>query len=107
MYLDEEATPRTEWSRRRRIATLCGAVMATGLLVCGSLYFALSVRPEYGAQAAEMLRQLIGQEAVAQVEALVYDTQDQVNQDLAEVGLKQAQAPWQESGVVAGNPVTP
>jgi Phosphodiester glycosidase len=65
-----------------------------GALFCGGSYFALSVQPEIGAQGAELLRRVVGQEAVAQLETTIYDEKDQVDRWLAQAGLKQAQAPW-------------
>ena len=71
------------------------AAVVSGLL-CGVLYYALNVQPEIGAQGADLLRRVLGQEAVAQLETTVYAEKDQIDRGLAQAGLKQPEAPWQE-----------
>ena len=75
---------------------MLGLAAIAGILLSAALYYALSVRPEIGAQGADLLRQVVGQEAVAQLETTVYNEKDQLDRELAQAGLKNPQAPWQE-----------
>jgi hypothetical protein len=93
---------------KHRLMRILAALIGLVALTCGGLYAALSVNPEIGAQGADTLRNLIGQEAVAQLETVVYGGQDQLNRELSEAGLKQAQVPWASSGpIVEAKPIQP
>jgi len=80
----------------RVLLVMLALAAGAGILLCVGLYYALSVRPELGAQGADLLRKVVGQEAVAQLETTVYNEKDQIDRELAHAGLKQPQAPWQE-----------
>lgn len=51
--------------------------------------------PKLGARGADVLRRVFGDQFVADLEAVVYNTLDKVNQERYLLGLKQAEAPWQ------------
>jgi hypothetical protein len=80
---------------------MLGMAAVAVVLLCAALYYALNVRPEIGAQGAELLRKLVGQEAVAQLETTVYNEKDLIDRELAQAGLKKAQAPWREDAPAA------
>src|SRR5260370_32638129 len=80
------------WPRRGRLLALA----AVGLLVLAlaSGCAAVTVVPSAGAQAAEWLRSIIGDEAVAQLENVVYQIQDEVQQVAYAVGIGRPSSPW-------------
>jgi len=60
----------------------------------GSAYVAIDVFPSLGARAADYLREVVGDKAVAQLESAVYGAQDHINQKAYALGLKKAESPW-------------
>jgi len=91
--------------RSGRIAL--AAVLATIVLVGGLAFVSLSAFPQLGAQGADILRKIIGDPAVAQLETFVYTTEDQFEQMLFRLGLKRVEVPWVNAAaiVVAETPV--
>ena len=90
----------TSWPRRGRIVVL---VVAGALIVAlASSCAAVTVVPAAGAQAADWLRGIIGDEAVAQLENVVYQIQDDVQQVAYAVGIGRPSSPWQGTPVAAG-----
>ncbi len=83
---------RVSWYRRGLItlAALAGA----GLLLAGSLYAAVSIWPDLGAQGAEALRGLIGEQAVANLEMTALQIEDAVHSWVYKSGAAQPAAPW-------------
>lgn len=78
--------------RSGRIAL--AAVLATILLIGGLAFVSLGMFPQLGAQGADILRKIIGDPAVAQLETFVYTTEDQIEQMLYRLGLKRVDVPW-------------
>jgi hypothetical protein len=66
------------------------------LAMCIGGYVAIDIRPSLGAQGADVLRGVFGQEAVALLEGAVFQVQDTVHQWEYSLGVRPA-APW--SGV--------
>jgi len=85
------------WPRRGRLAALALA----GALILGlaSACAAVTVVPAAGAQAADWLRGVIGDQAVAQLENIVYQVQDDVQQIAYSLGIGQPSSPWQGTPV--------
>ena len=81
---------------RARLFVVIGLL---GLLIClcAGCSAALQQRQMLMAQGAGWLRQWVGNQAVAGLEALVFQAQDGLRQRLYDWGLRQAEAPWQES----------
>lgn len=80
-------------SHRRRFILSCGIVSALFFLVLAGLYASVSIWPGVGAQGADLLRRLVGDEAVARVEGLVFQVQDRLHQWEYSRGAK-PDAPW-------------
>ena len=91
----------TKFAGRRRFArALLGAVATlamAGILAGAGLYYVLVARPEIGADGADLLRRWVGQEQVAQLETTIYGEKDQIDRGLAQAGMKQPEAPWQDA----------
>ncbi|MEP7199883.1 MAG: phosphodiester glycosidase family protein, partial [Chloroflexota bacterium] len=79
---------------KHRWLIVLSAIAASIVLGCGMVYALIVLRPDIGAQGADSLRQVVGQQAVAQLETTVYDAQDTLYQWLAQLGLKRAESPW-------------
>ncbi len=82
---------------RRGLITLA-ALAGAGLLLAGSLYVAVSIWPDLGAQGAEALRGLIGEQAVASLEMTALQIEDTVHNWVFKSGVAQPAAPWTASG---------
>lgn len=52
------------------------------------------MNPQFGANGADFLRGIFGDEFVAQLETIVYSTKDKVEQVEFNAGIKKADAPW-------------
>jgi len=74
------------------------------LLIFGGGVAAISVWPSLGTRGAEVLRGLIGDEAVAQLETAVFDVQDALQRLAYQANGDKADAPW---NVTPAAPVTP
>ncbi len=71
-------------------------IVPAGLLVVlVILYLSVSAFPGLGAQGAEFLRRIIGNDATSQVEMLMFSVQDSIHQVEYNLGLAEASAPWQ------------
>jgi hypothetical protein len=94
-------------SNRRRVgAAVLGLLFVLG--VAG--YAGRGQLPGLMANSADVLRGVIGDQAVAQLESLVYNTQDKLNQSAYNLGADQPAAPWSTSAPPAGDgqaPLTP
>ncbi len=65
------------------------------LLISIISFATLSRWPNIGAQIASPLRQLIGNQRVAQLETILFTTQDSLKQAQYNAGLAEAEAPWE------------
>ncbi len=81
---------RSEWLHSRRLRR--GMIFSV-LLIC--LLLGLRFFPLLGATVAAPLRSLIGNEAVARLQTIVFRTQDRATQWQHEVGLTEPVAPWE------------
>ena len=79
-----------------RLLGICGLVL--GLLLAGG-YVVATQNAEAGAKTAMFLRSVIGDQAVAQLETIVYAIKDTVNRWEARAGLFQAPTPWAEAPI--------
>jgi outer membrane biosynthesis protein TonB len=85
------------------VAGLIGlaAVMALGGYVVATQF------PEVGANAAMVLRRIIGDQAVAQLETIVYAFEDSAHHLEAQVGVAQAPTPWEAAPTFRPEPALP
>jgi hypothetical protein len=82
------------------LGVLCmGALLAFGL-------FAISVRPSIGAHGADLLRSIIGNQAVTLLENVAFQVRDAIQQQEYKLGLVQPVSPWQVS-TVQTSPIAP
>lgn len=84
---------RFSCSLRGIITLALVAVIGLGLAGAG-MYALTSIWPALGAQSIEVLRRVIGNEAVASFETFVFELEDQLKQVQYQLGGKQPQAPW-------------
>ncbi len=77
-------------TKRTKLATLLIVPALLAIFACAAIF----AFPAVGAQVADVLRQVAGDEAVADLEALVYGTKDRVDQQRYALGLKPDEAPW-------------
>src|ERR1700682_2918778 len=79
-------------NNRRQMLILIVAGLIS-LLCLGGVVAATAV-PEAGAQGAQVLRGFIGDQAVAQLETIIYQAQDFVQQWSYRAGVTHPAAPW-------------
>jgi Phosphodiester glycosidase len=77
--------------RRRR---LCAACIGTIPLAILAVFLILTYWPSVGAQGADLLRSILGDEAVARLEMVLFSTQDRVQQLQYDLGILKPAAPW-------------
>jgi hypothetical protein len=82
----------------RRHRRLCAACIAAVPLALLAAFFVLSYWPSVGAQGADLLRGLLGDEAVARLEMALFTAQDKLQQVQYDLGLLKPAAPWQNPG---------
>lgn len=75
--------------------------LCAGSLGLGGMYAAINVWPSVGAQAADMLRRVLGNEAVAQMETTAFEIKDNVQRLKYSAGIEKPAAPWQPDNLVA------
>ena len=95
-------------NKKRLIFILVGTVLFIGIIG----FVILSRFPNLGAQLASPMRQLIGNERVAQLETIVFSAQDSIKQAQYNSGLAEAEAPWEVAelptvAAVANTPIPP
>jgi len=87
----------------------CLGLGLAGLLIAAGLFLAINAWPSLGAQGADFLRGLVGDEPVAQLEIGYYSLNDTLQGWIYGSGLRQPSAPWQPPtsipAVVAAAPV--
>ncbi len=94
---------------RRGLVRVALALVVAVALAGGSLYALTNIWPNLGAQGIEILRHLIGNEAVATIENFVFEVQDQVQQWAYQLGGDQPEAPWTAAtpGLIQSQPTPP
>ncbi|MEJ2601039.1 MAG: hypothetical protein P8Z00_22090 [Anaerolineales bacterium] len=77
-------------------------------------FLILAYRPSVGAQGADLLRGIFGDEAVARLEMILFYAQDKAQQIQFDLGMIKPAAPWQSTGgpqegipLVAPTPMVP
>lgn len=79
----------------RFLASLLAAFIFRGVLAGAGLYASIRIWPQIGAQAADGLRQLVGDKAVARLETLALDALDFLHVEQYKVtGMQQTEPPW-------------
>ena len=73
----------------------CLIIVAVGLVAFIGLYLSTTAFPGFGAQGAEFLRGIIGDQATAQLEMFIFSVQDSAHQVEYGLGIAKAAAPWQ------------
>jgi hypothetical protein len=84
----------------------CLGILCIGALVVFGLYVAIGVRPSIGARGADLLRGIIGNEAVTRLETIAFQVHDTLQQRLYDLGLAHPVAPWQAATTQA-TPTSP
>jgi hypothetical protein len=64
------------------------------LALIGAGYAAVDIWPDLGAQSADVLRDVVGDQVVAQLETIVFDTLDRIHSWSYQLGGTQPAAPW-------------
>jgi hypothetical protein len=98
---------RQLFSRPHRGRLIVLALAALLVLALASGCAAVTVVPAVGAQAADWLRALIGDQAVAQLENTVAQIQDEVQQVAYSAGIGRPSSPWQGTPVAEAPTGTP
>lgn len=88
-FHDNKGNPRRSF---RRIFAL---LLLAGMLICLGVFVVVEVQPSIGAALAVQVRSRFGPEVVARLESIVFQVQDTVKQWGYQLGIQQAQAPWQ------------
>src|SRR5205085_2604862 len=91
-------------SERRYLLTLivivCIASISAG-------YSAIQLWPDIGGQAADLLRNLFGDQVVASLETTIFQAQDRVNSVTYRVGAVPPTAPWEAAPTTINAQVSP
>ena len=81
---------------RRRGCLIFGLVgLITFFVVICGLFAAVSLKPAFAAEGADLLRTVFGDEAVAKLEQAVFKVQDTFQRLEYNLGVKHAEVPWQ------------
>ena len=84
--------------KTKRACISVGLLVALFILVVGLAgAFIIIQRPSLGAQGADMLRAVVGDRPVAEMEMLFFRAQDSVQQQQYKLGLSEPVAPWEVS----------
>ena len=79
----------------RALARLGAAFIGLVVILGVSGFVVATVFPDVGAQTAMVLRGLIGDQAVAQLETVVYALEDSLHHMESQVGMEQPPTPWE------------
>ncbi|MCJ7584976.1 MAG: hypothetical protein MUO30_09450 [Anaerolineales bacterium] len=96
---DEIIFPKNGVKRRRFFKRILALVLLAILFSCMGTMVVPEIWPYFGAQVANHMRNLIGPQAVAQIEAIVFQVQDTVKHWQYQYGVEQAEAPWGSSEI--------
>jgi hypothetical protein len=78
------------------------AIGITSILLIAGLYAAVTLWPSVGAKGADILRGIIGDEAVSKLEMVVFQSQDSLHKLKYQWGLEKPAVPWQVGGTSHG-----
>ena len=87
------------WFKSKKYRLGCLIPLGIVVILIVGLYLAATAFPMVGAQGADWLRGLIGDQATAQIEMFIFQVQDTANQVKYNLGLDKAAAPWQVAQV--------
>ncbi len=79
---------------RRSFKRILALVLLAILLGCASTVAIVEIRPAFGARVANHMRNLLGPQAVAQIETIIFQMQDTAKHWLYRYGFEQVEAPW-------------
>jgi hypothetical protein len=85
--------------RRRGFCAACIGAIPVALL---GVFLILSYWPSVGAHGADLLRGILGDEAVARLEMVLFSAQDKLQQVEFDLGMVKPSAPWQNAGNTNG-----
>lgn len=91
---DEIIFSKNGLKRRRSFKQIVALILLAILFSCVGTVAVVEIWPSFGAQVANHVRNLIGPQAVAQIEAIVFQVQDIVKHGYYQYGVEQAEAPW-------------
>ncbi len=91
---NEILVSKNELKHRRSFKLILALILLAILFSCAGTVAIVEIWPSFGAQVANHTRNLVGPQAVAQVEAIVFRVQDTVKQWYYQYGVEQAEAPW-------------
>jgi hypothetical protein len=101
-------------ARIRRHRGFCLGIIGAIPLAFLAAFLILAYRPSVGAQGADLLRGIFGDEAVARLEMILFYAQDKAQQIQFDLGMIKPAAPWQSTGgpqegipLVAPTPMVP
>ncbi len=80
---------------RRKFLIGCGSLLAAALIAMASVYAAVNLWPNIGAQTVEIARRIVGDQAIADVENIVLQSEDKLRQLRYNAAGSQAGNPWQ------------
>lgn len=92
---------------QRRVRTLVVSIGAALVISAAGLYVAVDVWPALGALGSEILRDVMGNDAVTSLENLTFQIQDQLRRWEYELGGAQPAAPWAVATPIAPGHATP
>jgi hypothetical protein len=78
----------------RRVCAACIGVIPLAIL---AVFLILTYWPSVGAQGADLLRGILGDEAVARLEMVLFSAQDRVQQIQYDLGMLKPASPWQNA----------
>jgi hypothetical protein len=94
MLREKLSQAQPQWFTLKFILIALSIVGAMVLLGGGGTSYAISQRPELGAQIADVLRSVLGDQAVASIETFVFQVQDNVRKLEYQVTGKKPASPW-------------
>lgn len=90
--------------KRNRLSVAVYSLGSLAVVSFMALMMVVSLWPAAGAQGADLLRAVFGDQAVAQLEMIVFRGQDAVQQAKFKLGLAQPAVPWQVTTTAATAP---
>lgn len=91
--------------KKTSVAATATGIFVISLIIITGLFYLVSSTPSFGAQGAELLRNILGDRPVAVLEMVYLRVQDNIQQTRYGLGLEQARAPWQVADYQTPTPV--
>jgi hypothetical protein len=92
---DETVFPDNASNRRFSFKGIFALILLAIVFSCIGTVVIVEVWPSFGAQVASRMREHTGPQTVAQVESVVFQVQDTVKRFQYQLGMEQAEAPWE------------